>query len=47
MNPCVDLKVNRDLLDPHFDGYKLSLDTLPTYRVKLEAGECLRVEMCE
>lgn len=33
------LKVNRDLLDPNFESYRLSLDSLPTYSVELDAGE--------
>jgi hypothetical protein len=32
---CVDLKVNRGLIDPNFGGYKLSLDPLPTYSINL------------
>lgn len=34
---CVDLKVDKTLLDPFFDGYKLSLDPLPMYRVNLDS----------
>lgn len=33
------LKVNRDLLDPKFESYRLSLDPIPTYNVELDAGE--------
>lgn len=33
------LKVNRDLLDPNFESYRLSLDAIPTYSVELDAGE--------
>lgn len=33
------LKVNRDLLDPNFESYRLSLDPIPTYSVELDAGE--------
>lgn len=33
------LKVNRDLLDPNFESYRLSLDPIPTYSVQLDAGE--------
>ena len=33
------LKVNRDLLDPNFESYRLSLDAIPTYNVELDAGE--------
>lgn len=32
------LKVNVDLLDPHFDRYTLSLDAIPTYNVELDTG---------
>ncbi|XP_028819791.1 nudC domain-containing protein 1 [Denticeps clupeoides] len=32
------LKVNRDLLDPNFESYRLSLDPLPTYTVELDAA---------
>ncbi|XP_062301704.1 nudC domain-containing protein 1 [Osmerus eperlanus] len=32
------LKVNRQLLDPSFESYRLSLDTIPTYNVELDAG---------
>ncbi|XP_029022760.1 nudC domain-containing protein 1 [Betta splendens] len=32
------LKVNRDLLDPNFDSYRLSLDAIPTYNVELDAA---------
>ncbi|XP_037549101.1 nudC domain-containing protein 1, partial [Nematolebias whitei] len=31
------LKVNRDLLDPKFESYRLSLDPIPTYDVELDA----------
>ncbi|XP_062599810.1 nudC domain-containing protein 1-like [Saccostrea cucullata] len=34
----VELCVRRELLDPNFDGYKLSLDPLPTYTCKLGNG---------
>lgn len=30
--------VRRELLDPNFDGYKLSLDPLPTYTCKFDTG---------
>ena len=33
---CVDMKVNHKLLDPHFDGYKLTLDPLPVYNIQLD-----------
>ncbi|XP_024114964.1 nudC domain-containing protein 1 [Oryzias melastigma] len=32
------LKVNRDLLDPKFESYRLSLDAIPTYNVELDAA---------
>ncbi|XP_051811477.1 nudC domain-containing protein 1 isoform X2 [Acanthochromis polyacanthus] len=32
------LKVNRDLLDPNFESYRLSLDAIPTYNVELDAA---------
>ncbi|CAF92802.1 unnamed protein product, partial [Tetraodon nigroviridis] len=31
------LKVNRDLLDPEFESYRLSTDTIPIYKVELDA----------
>ncbi|XP_014666145.1 PREDICTED: nudC domain-containing protein 1-like [Priapulus caudatus] len=37
----VELKLNRSLLDPHFDGYKLSLDQLPVYNIENPDGVCL------
>ncbi|XP_075995535.1 nudC domain-containing protein 1 [Genypterus blacodes] len=36
--PNYSLKVNRELLDPNFDSYRLSLDTIPTYDVELDAA---------
>ncbi|KAJ8303567.1 hypothetical protein KUTeg_019963 [Tegillarca granosa] len=33
-----DLKICRDLINPHFDGYKLSLESLPTYSTKINQG---------
>jgi len=33
-----DLKPCRDLIDPNFGGYKLSLDALPVYSLNLNAG---------
>lgn len=33
------LKVNRELLDPNFESYRLSLDVIPTYNVELDAGK--------
>ena len=33
-----DLKPCRDLIDPNFGGYKLSLDALPTYSLNLNDG---------
>ncbi|XP_057684170.1 nudC domain-containing protein 1 [Corythoichthys intestinalis] len=32
------LKVNRDLLDPNFESYRLSLDAIPSYNVELDAA---------
>ncbi|XP_041455134.1 nudC domain-containing protein 1-like isoform X1 [Lytechinus variegatus] len=32
------LRVNRDLLDSQFDGYKLSLDPLPIYSISVKSG---------
>ena len=34
----VNLKLDRALIDPHFDGYKLSLDSVPIYQKALESG---------
>ncbi|XP_058234287.1 nudC domain-containing protein 1 isoform X2 [Hemibagrus wyckioides] len=36
-NPNCSLKVNRDLLDPSFESYRLSLDSIPCYNVDLDA----------
>ncbi|XP_053349467.1 nudC domain-containing protein 1 [Clarias gariepinus] len=35
--PNCSLKVNRELLDPNFDSYRLSLDSIPCYNVELDA----------
>ncbi|XP_017310548.1 nudC domain-containing protein 1 [Ictalurus punctatus] len=35
--PNCSLKVNRDLLDPSFESYRLSLDSVPCYNVELDA----------
>jgi hypothetical protein len=35
---AVDLRPERDLLDPKFEGYKLNLDPLPNYKVLLPKG---------
>ncbi|XP_072304203.1 nudC domain-containing protein 1 [Eucyclogobius newberryi] len=32
------LKVNRELLDPNFESYRLSLDAIPSYTVELDAA---------
>ena len=32
------LEANRDLLDPEFEGYRLSLDEIPGYQVELWRG---------
>lgn len=37
--PNCSLKVNRELLDPSFESYRLSLDSIPVYNVELDAGE--------
>ena len=31
------MKVNRELIDTDFEGYKLSLDTIPTYSTQFPA----------
>ncbi|XP_016419130.1 nudC domain-containing protein 1 isoform X1 [Sinocyclocheilus rhinocerous] len=36
--PNCSLKVNRELLDPSFESYRLSLDSIPTYNVELDAA---------
>ncbi|XP_051948525.1 nudC domain-containing protein 1 [Xyrauchen texanus] len=36
--PNCSLKVNRELLDPKFESYRLSLDSIPTYNVELDAA---------
>ena len=38
----VELRVKKNLLNPHFDGYKLSLDSLPVYSKELERGGSIR-----
>ncbi|XP_064640690.1 nudC domain-containing protein 1-like [Lineus longissimus] len=35
---AVDLRPERSLLDPKFEGYKLDLDPLPTYKLSLPKG---------
>ncbi|XP_077051471.1 nudC domain-containing protein 1 [Siphateles boraxobius] len=37
-SPNCSLKVNRELLDPSFESYRLSLDSIPTYNVELDAA---------
>ncbi|KAM4539783.1 nudC domain-containing protein 1 [Odontesthes bonariensis] len=32
------LKVHRELLDPNFESYRLSLDAIPTYNIELDAA---------
>lgn len=39
------LKVNRQLLDPNFESYRLSLDPIPTYTIELDAGESMEARM--
>lgn len=34
----IDLKINRDLINPNFEGYKLSLDKLPIYSTTITNG---------
>ncbi len=34
----VDLNVDKKLLDPKFDGYKLSLDSLPVKCLEFKEG---------
>jgi len=41
-----DLKPCRDLIDPNFGGYKLSLDALPVYTLNLNAGVLAVVVLC-
>ncbi|XP_059412025.1 nudC domain-containing protein 1 [Carassius carassius] len=36
--PNCSLKVNRELLDPSFESYRLSLDSISTYNVELDAA---------
>ncbi|XP_056598039.1 nudC domain-containing protein 1 [Triplophysa dalaica] len=36
--PNYTLKVNRELLDPSFESYRLSLDSIPVYNVELDAA---------
>uniref|UniRef100_A0A671MDZ4 NudC domain-containing protein 1 n=1 Tax=Sinocyclocheilus anshuiensis TaxID=1608454 RepID=A0A671MDZ4_9TELE len=36
--PNCSLKVNRELLDPSFESYRLSLDSIPAYNVELDAA---------
>ncbi|XP_062846849.1 nudC domain-containing protein 1 [Trichomycterus rosablanca] len=36
--PNCSLKVNRELLDPSFESYRLSLDSIPSYNVELDAA---------
>ena len=34
----VDLKPRKELLNPQFESYKLSLEPLPSYQQELEKG---------
>ena len=46
MNPdtiLVDLRPDRDLLDPSFNGYKLSLDSVPIHRKSASKGKKVRL----
>ncbi|KAI1902012.1 hypothetical protein AGOR_G00040330 [Albula goreensis] len=36
--PNSSLEINRQLLDPNFESYRLSLDPLPTYNIELDAA---------
>ncbi len=35
----VDLRPRRELIDANFDGYKLTLDSLPLYRLNFSGGK--------
>ena len=37
----VELKIDRNLINSNFEGYKLSLDSLPIYKIQLEDGACV------
>lgn len=36
--PNCSLNVNRELVDPNFESYRLSLDSIPTYNIELDAA---------
>ena len=36
---CVNLNIDREKLNSNFDGYKLSLDSIPAYKKRLEFGK--------
>ena len=40
-----DLKVDRSLIDPLFDGYKLSLESLPISQISLQTGKIFSNEV--
>lgn len=44
--PNCSLKVKRELLDPSFESYRLSLDSIPVYNVQLDAGEKMSKCVC-
>lgn len=39
MAASIELKTNRTILNPNFEGYKLSLEKLPIYRAELSCGK--------
>ena len=39
MAASIELNVDRTLLNPNFEGYKLSRDKLPVYRTNIECGK--------
>nr|XP_057903283.1 nudC domain-containing protein 1 [Doryrhamphus excisus] len=46
--PNYSLKTNRELLDPNFESYRLSLDAIPTYNVELDAAvEEVKLKDCQ
>ena len=40
-NSCVSLQIDRSLIDSNFDGYKLSLDSIPLYKHQFEFRKCM------
>ena len=43
----VDLILKADLINPQFEGYRLSLDHLPLFATHLEAEQSKNVMKCE